>query len=38
MLGSLQRRTDKCAITSTKESCSIYSSCEGFWLGKLGSA
>jgi len=38
MLGSMQRRTDKCVRPSTEESCSIYKSYEGFWLGNLSSA
>jgi len=37
MLGSMQR-TDKCIRLSTEESCSIYKSYEGFWLGNLISA
>jgi len=38
MLGSMQRRTDKFVRLSAEESCSIYKSYEGFWMGNLGSA
>jgi hypothetical protein len=31
-------KDSKCVRQSTEESCSIYKSHEGFWLGNLGSA
>jgi hypothetical protein len=37
MLGFMQR-TDKCVGPRKEESCSIYKSYEGSWLGNLGLA